>query len=70
MLGLEPLLVEIEHVLDITQKYETPGFLIFTCQNANRPPQPQEGQETSANLGKKQRLNFITDLKKINLCFD
>ena len=31
-LGLEPLLVEIEHVLDITQKYETPEFFISTCQ--------------------------------------
>ena len=46
MLGLEPLLVEIEHVLDITQKYETPEFLIFTCRNVHRPPQPQKGQET------------------------
>ena len=53
MLGLEPLLVEIEHVLDITQKYETPGFLIFTCQNAHRPPQPQEGQETWAKFALK-----------------
>ena len=25
---------------------ETPGFLIFKCQNAHRPPQPQKGQET------------------------
>ena len=43
-LGLEPLLVEIEKFLNTTQKYETPGF--FKCQNAHRPPQPQEGQET------------------------
>ena len=53
ILGLEPLLVEIEHFLDIAQKYETPGLLIFTCQNAHRPPQLQDGQETWANLGKK-----------------
>ena len=33
--GLEPLLVEIEHFLDTTQKYETPGFFIFKCQNAH-----------------------------------
>ena len=45
-LGLEPLLVEIEHFLDTTQRYETPGFLIFKCQNAHRPPQPQDGRET------------------------
>ena len=35
LLGLEPLLVEIEHFLDTTQKYETPGFFIFKCQNAH-----------------------------------
>ena len=45
-LGLESLLFEIGHVLDINQNYETPGFLIFTCRNAHWPPQPQEGQET------------------------
>ena len=45
-LGLEPLLVEIEHFLDTTQMFETPGFFIFKCQNAHRPPQPQKGQET------------------------
>ena len=34
-LGLEPFLIEIEHFLDTTQRYETPEFLIFKCQNAH-----------------------------------
>ena len=36
LLGLEPLLVEIEHFLDITQKIWNPGFLSFTCKSAHR----------------------------------